>query len=98
MDKRLIYKSISCLVLTLSIITPAYAANSFPISVSCTIPAVPGLNVPPYQNETAKTSSGTNIQVTQEEAAPVIEKDSEKTMLASDGSALRTITKTIYAR
>lgn len=100
MKDSLINKSLITLMILLSIVGIAIADDSFSIPVSCSIPAVPGLNAPPLTEKETELS----IPSKQDNEAEVMEKSSaiqentEKEIILADGSSVTVTAKTIYSR
>lgn len=83
-----------------------WAANSATYAVTCTIPAVPGVNAPLLEEKTVRTEMDTGVQKeiknqqeeTKVESPATIQQDSEKEMRLADGKAKSVIVQTIYSR
>jgi len=60
--KRLI-KLITLSVIILGLTTPAVAGDSVSIKVSCVIPAIPGVNAPPYPSEEVRQAQEGNRRI-----------------------------------
>jgi len=115
--KRLM-KLIILSVIVLGLTAPAVAGDSVSIKVSCVIPAIPGVNAPPYPSEEVRQAQEGRRQIstdgqmqsrrmrrerkqestevayiTEEEAAPVEQRNIEETQLANNQ-----ITRTVYSR
>jgi hypothetical protein len=102
MKKKLIYKVLISLMLVLAIGDVSLAADSSSIPVSCSIPAVPGLNAPPIAEKTTErdlVERDTKIKEDAQEQSPstIQEDDADKIVLA-DGKTSKIITQTIYSR
>ncbi len=72
--KKILIAELGCLVLTLSLMGPAYAGNNYNIPVSLTIPAIPGLNIPLIQDETVIQNTPAPAGAKQEE--PLLQQNS----------------------
>jgi len=103
--ERVWKKSIINLIIWLSLANVAFAGDSLTLSVSCTIPAIPGLNAPLIEEETIKTEEHTPEQPkseSQKEAQPqlppLIEQDNQQEKIISEGQKKQIIVKTIYSR
>lgn len=79
-------------------ITEIALAESISFSVSCTIPAIPGLNAPPFpEEETVKADTPTPVQEetkTQKEEP----KTESPSMIEEDTEEGNKLVKTIYSR
>lgn len=94
MGKMLLRKLMVGLVIVLSTVGTSQAENSFSLSVSCSIPAVPGLNVPLIEEETTRTEPEQNAIIRNEIKEEA--KEQMPAMLAQEDTA-KTV-KTIYSR
>lgn len=72
MKTKLIKKSVSGLILYLFFANYCLAGDTFSIPVSCTIPAIPGVNVPLIESESVRAASE-NTQKTDEQTAMIEE-------------------------
>jgi hypothetical protein len=102
MKKKLIYEILISLMILLAIGNVSLASDSSSIPVSCSIPAVPGLNAPPIAEKTTETGvveRDTKIKEEAQEQSPstIQEDDADKIVLA-DGKTSTIITQTIYSR
>jgi hypothetical protein len=103
-------KNISMLVLILLIPALVYthtatAGEIISLSVSCTIPAIPGLNAPLIEEETVKTEADTPAESNPDaqkpplpEASQTIQQDDQKKELSYQGQKSAVIVKTFYSR
>lgn len=83
------------------------AGNSYSIAVSCTIPAIPGVNVPLIQEKTAKPELNNNSAATDQNAnlpqeeinntPAMFQKDTEEVRWVEGEKDIVTL-KTIYSR
>jgi len=98
--------TLACLIIFLSLVNYASAGDSATFTVSCTIPSIPGVNAPSFEETTVRSSAERQpaaekqetIQAEENEEAPaMIQEDSEETMLA-EGTSSEIIVKTIYSR
>lgn len=82
----------------LSLVNAAFAGDSISFSVSCTIPAIPGVNAPPFPEEkTVKTETATTVQ--QETKTNQEEPKTESPSMIQEDTVERTkLVKTIYSR
>lgn len=76
----------------------ATAGESVSISMSCTIPAIPGVNVPPFpERNTVKAEPVAAAQPQEEEnESPAILQDDTEEVRLADGRVTRV--QTIYSR
>jgi hypothetical protein len=72
--KRKLRKMMVGLMLISSLYNVAFAENSISIAVSCTIPAVPGLNVPWVAEKTTRIESPPEVTSVQQETQKLQEK------------------------
>jgi len=92
MKNTILKKAIICIALLLSLIDITQGENSYSIPVSCTIPAIPGVNAP-------------SIEVAEKQNEPAVEKDIttnnnviyEQTVRKDDNGQI-IIVKTIYGK
>ena len=95
MHKGLRCKSVIFLMLFLSMTGAAIAADNAPISVSCSIPVVPGLNAPPLSAQPTEIDE----TITQkQDTSSAIEESTQKEIMLADGSTSSLVTQTIYMR
>ncbi|MCX5699735.1 MAG: hypothetical protein NTX01_08585 [Candidatus Omnitrophica bacterium] len=89
-------------LLVLLMVSTVWAGDSVTISMSCTIPAIPGVNAPAripevlirnYQREDVANKNST-ATVGEE----IIEKEERKEILLAQGEKVTTEVKTIYTR
>ncbi len=89
-------------LLVLLIISTVWAGDSVTISMSCTIPSIPGVNAPPLVSEKLITNSKReeiakkNTGAT--EGEQIIEKQERKESLLAQGEKVTTEVRTIYTR
>jgi hypothetical protein len=84
----------------------AFAGNSASFAVSCSIPAVPGLNAPPYvQDKTirieeprAEITSRIETEKPQEAKAETIQQTAQKEIELADGKTTSVEVETMYLR
>lgn len=83
----------------------AQAGDGLSLSVSCTIPAIPGLNVPLIEEETLKTQADTareekvELQIeTTEQPPQTIQEDTPKEQLTDQEQNALVMVKTFYSR
>ncbi len=80
------------IMLTCLINTSLAGSNSYSIMVSCTIPAIPGVNVPLVEDESAVSQN--QAAVTQSNQGQI----ENEQMLSSTQEGPLVITKSIYSR
>lgn len=99
MKNALINKSLTALLIILSLTGLAIADDNLSIAVSCSIPAVPGLNAPPLTPNAEETGSSSkqDTEVKTVQDGSLIKEDKEEKIVLADGSASR-VTTTIYSR
>lgn len=104
MKNSFIYKSVIAFVILLSIFGVSIAGDNASISVSCSIPVVPGLNAPSIEEKiiesNATTTARQDIEIKkdpQKQEPTIIQESSEKILLA-DGNTSSVIVQTIYSR
>jgi len=88
MHSRLTYRFVIFLMLFLAAVDVAMAGDNAPLSVSCSIPVVPGLNAPPFNTKTAET----NVEAQQNE------DQSQQEIILAEETAPSTVRQTIYLR
>lgn len=83
----------------------ALAGDSLSFSISCTIPAIPGVNAPLIEEEKTQAKQDTPIQAksepqkeTQTQAPTMILQDTQEEKINSEGQNSLVIVKTIYSR
>lgn len=87
--KKTLIASLGTFILIFSFASIAFAGNNYSIPVSVTIPAIPGVNAPLIQEETAVNNVSTSM-----------DKDQTKTLIQQDspGEKASTILQTLYDR
>lgn len=103
--KKILKNSLLVLMLILSLQEGVKAQDAATLSVSCTIPAIPGVNAPALiEEETIKEKSdilirqGAEKQEERKESHPaMIQEDSEKSA-SFGGKAGLIVVKTVYSR
>lgn len=83
------------LMIILSTVNLSLASDNISIPVSCTIPAVPGLNAPLIKEETVKTGETEEIKT---DSPIMIQEDTKKEIRLADGRTISVIVQTIYSR
>ncbi|MCX5694954.1 MAG: hypothetical protein NT014_07575 [Candidatus Omnitrophica bacterium] len=89
-------------LLVLLMVSVAWAGDSVTISMSCTIPSIPGLNAPApvpeamMRNYQRQDIANNNTAATVGEE--IIEKEESKETLLAQGEKVTTDVKTIYTR
>ncbi len=87
--------------------TDALAGNNISLTMSCTIPAIPGLNAPLIEQETTKTQQPSVATMQQqvipqkeapEETSVIVQEDSQEVKEASQNAAPILMVKTFYSR
>jgi hypothetical protein len=94
-------KGILTVALVLFITSFAWAGDSVTISMSCTIPAIPGVNAPPLISERSvknKLEEVAKKNTDATEGEQLIEKEETKEILLAQGEKVTARVKTIYTR
>lgn len=91
------------LIVLLSTTDLSQAGDSISIPVSCSIPAIPGLNAPPFPEEKSSeiqsNAQDTRAQgETEENRSLFIQEESKKEIQLIDGKTTSVIVQTIYSR
>ena len=92
------------MVLVLTPVNTISAGESISMTISCTIPAIPGLNAPMIEEEIQKTDTPVEAEALQQkelkpEALTNIQKDSQEQKIITEGQTDSfAIVKTIYHR
>lgn len=73
-------------------------AESVSFSVSCTIPAIPGVNAPAFPEEKNKDVSSSTKEKNKENKNAFIQKEETRQLHLTDGKTILLTTKTIYPR
>jgi len=84
-------------IVLFSLSTLSWAGDSFSFTVSCTIPAIPGLNAPPLEEEKKEPLSQNKISQENKEKETT-SKEETKPMLSEEKRETFRIVKTIYPR
>ncbi len=86
----------------LLMVSTAWAGDSATIRMSCTIPAIPGVNAPPFIKENlindGKTEEMVKKNATATEGEQFIEKEETKETLLAQGEKVTTKIRTVYSR
>jgi hypothetical protein len=95
-------KGILTVLLVLLMVSAAWAGDSVTISMSCTVPSIPGLNAPARVSE-ALIRDYQRIDVANQNSTAtvgeeIIEKEERKETLLAQGEKVTTAVKTIYTR
>lgn len=105
MKNRLLNKSMVGLIIVLSVVKLSLADDSFSVAVSCSIPAIPGVNAPPFETGRLETQVNTVTSETAEpqkenggERALLIEEDTQKEQITGKNQKTTIIVKTLYSR
>ena len=89
-------------LLVLSMVSTVWAGDSVTISMSCTIPSIPGVNAPPLVSERLLKNNQleevTKKNTTATEGEQIIEKEETKETLLAQGEKVTTQVRTIYTR
>ncbi len=89
-------------LLILLMVSTAWAGESVTISMSCTIPSIPGVNAPALVPEVLmrnyQRQDVTNKNSTATVGEEIIEKEERKEVLLAQGEKVTTQVKTIYTR
>ena len=89
-------------LLVLLMVSTAWAGDSVTISMSCTIPSIPGVNAPARVPEVLmrnyQRQDVTNKNSTATVGEEIIEKEERKEVLLAQGEKVTTQVKTIYTR
>ena len=103
--KRIRMISMLGLIIWLCLANLVFAGDNLSIPISCTIPAIPGVNVPLIEEETFKTKTDTpqqpkveSQQETQPQTPAMIQEDTQGEMVISEDQKSLIIVKTIYSR
>ena len=95
-------KGILTVVLVLLMVSTVWAGDSVTISMSCTIPSIPGVNAPARVPEVLMRDyqriDVANKNSTATVGEEVIEKEERKEILLAQGEKVTTEVKTIYTR
>lgn len=89
-------------LLVLLMVSTAWAGNSVTISMSCTIPSIPGVNAPARIPEMLirdyQRLDVANKNTPATEGEQIIEKEERRETLLAQGEKVTTQVKTIYTR
>lgn len=104
--KGMLAKNLILVILILSMTINALAGDSVSLTMSCTIPAVPGLNAPFIEKETTKIQPPVSPVIEQQimplEAQPetpaMIQEDGQSTKENPEETAQIVMVKTFYSR
>ena len=95
-------KTLLTTLLVLFVVSAAWAGDSVTIQMSCTIPAIPGVNAPPLMSErllkNSRQEEVAKKNTTATEGEQIIEKEETRETLLAQGEKVTTQVKTIYAR
>lgn len=105
MKNRLIYWTLLGLMIIFCVPNLVLAQDSASFAVSCSIPAVPGLNAPPLgekpeavtKNVASQQEAKINNQAS-EQANTIIQKETYKKIVLADGRVSSLTTQTVYSR
>jgi hypothetical protein len=101
------YVLVSVLII-LCLVDPSWAGQtSFSVPVVCIIPAVPGVNAPPFEGEEPKNQANLGSQENQasegteeepgKETPLLIQEEKEETLLA-EHQEVKAVVQTVYSR
>lgn len=82
-------------IISLLLAGVACAGDNLSLSISCTIPAIPGLNAPLIEEETLKVESQKEIQP---QSPTMIQQDNQEEKLMYEEQNSLVLVKTIYSR
>lgn len=90
-------------LLALASVDTASAGESISMTISCTIPAIPGLNAPMIEEEIQKADTPVEAEALHQkelkpEAPTTIQEDSQEEKLITEAEESFAIVKTIYDR
>lgn len=91
-------------LIVLLTIADVACAEGISLTISCTIPAIPGVNAPPFEEETTQTKKDNPAQIIvepQQENQPtptMIQQDKPEEKETSEGQKTLAMVKTIYSR
>jgi len=105
-------KFITVLLIIFSLAGLAEASGSFTVSVSCSIPEIPGLNAPLIEEETTNANTAPSLtqvavekkqntgnEMPKNQPAPAtIQEDGQVKAVLAEGEVSRAIVKTAYSR
>ena len=93
------------LMILLFLMDAAQAGDGISLSISCTIPAIPGVNAPLIEGETLKTQTDSTTQQkiepqaeTQSQTPVMVQQDTQKEEITSEEQDSLVTVKTLYSR
>lgn len=98
MKKKLLRKLMLGLLILLFITDAAQAGDSFSIPVSCTIPAIPGVNAPPFNAETNTQEKMSKSNEALTETAQGENKAESPSLIQEETTKEMRLIKTFYRR
>jgi len=105
MKNTLFKKILLGLIILISTVNISLAGDSISIAVSCSIPAIPGVNVPMIEEASVRTDQDQVAQKeikaqeeTKEEAPQAVSPAPEKEMLLTEEKTNSVIMQTLYSR
>ena len=102
MKKPSLKRILISLIILLSTVGISTADDNFSIPVSCSIPAVPGLNAPALTEGATGTeltiSSNGDTGIKNPDSPSVIQEDSKEEIILAEGRPATVTTETIYKR
>lgn len=91
--------SIVLLIFLPILLDGAEAGDSFSFSVSCTIPAIPGLNAPPFiEEKTVKVETDKTVEQVKQEKEKQEEEIESPSIIQEDIDRETQLVRTIYSR
>ena len=84
------------LIVLLFLTDAAQAGDGLSLSISCTIPAIPGVNAPLIEEETLKTQA--DDSTVQSQPPVMLEEDSKEEKVTNEEQNPLAMVKTIYSR
>ena len=105
MKNRELIKSLAALIMVLSMAGLAVAGSTASLTVSCTIPVMPGLNAPLIEQDALKTQANAKaerkIETQQElvqDGATLPQQDTNREEVVTEDGNSAIIVKTYYSR
>ena len=93
------------LMILISLTNTAHAGDGISLSISCTIPAILGLNVPLIEEQTLKTQANIHMEQktepqkeTLEQSPEMIQEDTQGEKLIGEEQNSLVLVKTLYSR
>ncbi|MBI4707126.1 MAG: hypothetical protein HY761_04270 [Candidatus Omnitrophica bacterium] len=105
MKKEILMKVAVLTLLALAFAGNCFAGNTVSIAMSCTIPAIPGVNAPPYRNaneqknnEVIAEEKNYTENESETKSQELIQQENEREIQLADGNMQQVNTQTIYSR